>query len=137
MKDARDTVRGTRRGTGPYGTRRRRSGFTLAEVLVAIVFVSIGLFGYVSLQARLLHSNRKLQARQQPREQAQSTMEAWISQLSSNPQMTSSDANVGIYANEAGLNTLTRVRVQVTWDDENGKQRFLVESVVGKADSGW
>lgn len=116
---------------------RRRAGFTLAEVLAAILFVSIGLFGYVSLQGRILHSNRKLQARQQPREAVQTVMDGWIYSLSANPASVSADPSIAIYGNESSLATLTRVRVNVRWDDENGTQNFAVETVVGKGDADW
>lgn len=39
-------------------------GFTLIEILIAILFLSIGFFGYVALHARLLHSGQKLEERE-------------------------------------------------------------------------
>lgn len=47
--------------------RSRRSGYSLIEVMIAIVFVSIGFFGYVALHARLLHSGQRLEERERIR----------------------------------------------------------------------
>ena len=38
-------------------------GFTLAEVMVAMLFVSIAMFGYISLHMRIIHSSLTLQKR--------------------------------------------------------------------------
>ncbi len=43
---------------------RRRGGFTLAECMIALLFISIGLFAYVSLHIRLIHSGLKLDERE-------------------------------------------------------------------------
>jgi type IV pilus assembly protein PilV len=40
------------RTTNPQVARRRQSGMTLIEVLIAILLVSFGLMGFVALQAR-------------------------------------------------------------------------------------
>lgn len=42
----------------------RSTAFTLVEILIAIVFVSIGFFGYVALHSRLLHSGVRLEERE-------------------------------------------------------------------------
>lgn len=44
--------------------RRRRAGFTLAECMIALLFISIALFAYVSLHIRLIHSGLKLELRE-------------------------------------------------------------------------
>lgn len=41
----------------PTGKRRMNRGFTLIEVLVALVVISIGLLGLLALQIRTLHSS--------------------------------------------------------------------------------
>ena len=41
-----------------------RTAFSLVEILVAIVFISIGFFGYVALHGRLLHSGQQLEKRE-------------------------------------------------------------------------
>ena len=50
-------------------TRRIRDeyAFTLIEIMVAIVFISIGFFGYVALHSRLLHSGQRLEEREEIR----------------------------------------------------------------------
>lgn len=39
-------------------------GFSLAEIMIAVVFISIGFFGYVALHSRILHSGQKLEERE-------------------------------------------------------------------------
>ena len=39
----------------------RLRAFSLAEVMIAILFISIALFGYVALHSRLLYSGRRLE----------------------------------------------------------------------------
>ncbi len=48
--------------------RSRQRGFTLAECMIALLFISIGLFAYVSLHIRLIHSGLKLEVRMQHQE---------------------------------------------------------------------
>ncbi len=47
--------------------RCSNSGFSLVELMIAILFVSIGFFGYVALHARLLHSGQRLEERERIR----------------------------------------------------------------------
>lgn len=44
--------------------RRLQAGFTLAECMIALLFISIALFAYVSLHIRLIHSGLKLELRE-------------------------------------------------------------------------
>lgn len=44
--------------------QRSRRGFTLAEAMIAILFICIAFFAYVSLHIRLIHSNAKLEIRE-------------------------------------------------------------------------
>lgn len=48
--------------------RRRRPvhshAFSLVELMIAIVFIVIALFGYVALHARLLHSGQRLEEKE-------------------------------------------------------------------------
>lgn len=46
---------------------RSRHAFTLVEIMIAIVFISIGFFGYVALHSRLLHSGQRLEEREKIR----------------------------------------------------------------------
>lgn len=47
-------------------TKRSASwaGFTLIEIMIAVLFLSIGFFGYVALHSRILHSGQKLEERE-------------------------------------------------------------------------
>jgi hypothetical protein len=40
-----------------------RRAFTLAEVMIAMLFVSIAMFGYIALHMRIIHSSTTLQQR--------------------------------------------------------------------------
>ena len=46
------------------GYRKSPHGYSLVEILIAILFISIGFFGYVALHARLLHSGRRLEEKE-------------------------------------------------------------------------
>jgi prepilin-type N-terminal cleavage/methylation domain-containing protein len=46
---------------------RTPRAFTLIEIMIAILFISIGFFGYVALHSRLLHSGQKLEEREKIR----------------------------------------------------------------------
>jgi prepilin-type N-terminal cleavage/methylation domain-containing protein len=39
-------------------------GFTLIEIMIAVLFITIGFFGYVALHARILHSGQRLEERE-------------------------------------------------------------------------
>jgi len=52
----------------------RPAGFSLAEVLLATLFLSIAFFGYLALHQRLIYSNWKVETRQAPREEARSAL---------------------------------------------------------------
>lgn len=39
-------------------------GYSLIEVMIAIVFICIGFFGYVALHSRILHSGQRLEERE-------------------------------------------------------------------------
>ncbi|MEW6278207.1 MAG: prepilin-type N-terminal cleavage/methylation domain-containing protein, partial [Candidatus Eremiobacterota bacterium] len=60
---------------------RRPRGFTLAECMVAIMFISIALFGYVSLHIRLIHSGHKLQVKMVHQEAARFRLVEALSKL--------------------------------------------------------
>ncbi len=44
--------------------RTTRSGFTLIELMIAMVFILIAFFGYVALHSRILHSGQRLEERE-------------------------------------------------------------------------
>jgi len=43
---------------------RESSAYSLVEIMIAIVFISIGFFGYVALHSRILHSGQRLEERE-------------------------------------------------------------------------
>lgn len=43
------------------------SGFTLIELMIAMVFILIAFFGYVALHSRILHSGQRLEEREKIR----------------------------------------------------------------------
>ena len=43
---------------------RKNAGYSIVEIMIAILFITIGFFGYVALHARLLHSGRKLEEKE-------------------------------------------------------------------------
>lgn len=53
---------------------RRARGFSLGEVLLAILFLSIAFFGYVALHERLIYSSWRIERRQNPREDVRERM---------------------------------------------------------------
>ncbi len=106
-----------------------RRGFTLAEVLIAILFVSIALFGYVGLHIRLLYSGEKIQDREDHREQACCTMVDSLSQASTEP--TKFPDVPG------GPPGLKQVTTTVKWDDRNGPRTLQVETWAREVRWGW
>ena len=44
--------------------KRASTAFTLVEILIAILFISIGFFGYIALHSRLLHSGQRLEEKE-------------------------------------------------------------------------
>ena len=41
-----------------------KAAFSLVEIMIAILFISIGFFGYVALHARILHSGQRLEEKE-------------------------------------------------------------------------
>ncbi len=44
--------------------RPRPSAFSLIELMIAVVFITIAFFGYVALHSRILHSGQKLEEKE-------------------------------------------------------------------------
>ena len=43
---------------------KKHRAFTLVEIMIAILFISIGFFGYVALHSRILHSGQRLEEKE-------------------------------------------------------------------------
>ena len=54
--------------------RTRSRGFSLPEVLLATLFISIAFFAFAALQQRLIYSSMKTEGRNAPREAARSLL---------------------------------------------------------------
>lgn len=94
---------------------RKKRGFTLAESLVALWFVSIALFGYIALQIRLIDSNEKLVAKQEAIE----TAEVQLAQNATATRRTKDQAVYKLVPNTA----------KSSWADRNGTHDYLVDSL--------
>jgi len=70
--------------------RLRRRGFTLAECMVALLFLSIAVFGYFGLHVRLIHSAGLLENRQRHRQIVQRMLTRSVAVLARNPTATPS-----------------------------------------------
>ncbi len=57
-----------------HRSAQKSYGFTLAEVLLAVLFVSIAFFGFTSLQQRIIYSTWKTELRNEPRERCRSQL---------------------------------------------------------------
>ncbi|HEY4001934.1 MAG TPA: type II secretion system protein [Candidatus Xenobia bacterium] len=105
----------------------RKRAFTLAEVMVAIAFISIALFAYVSLQIRLMYSTFKLEVHQMKCEQAGSALAtAAGSGRTSTPAPA---ANL-----PAGLSHDAQTQ---TWTDRNGSHTYTIDTYVRPELPGW
>lgn len=112
-----------------------RRGFTLAEVMVALLFISIALFAYVSLHIRIIHSSARVEERQTHREAAQASLSTALPTLATSPE--SQPENVTVERGVLGVGQLSRVRVEVVWKDREGVQRIEATTLVGPEDASW
>ena len=60
--------------------KRKVAGFTLAEAMMAMLFISIAFFAYISLHMRIIHSNSKLEGRQAIKERVASDIAVKLAQ---------------------------------------------------------
>jgi Tfp pilus assembly protein PilV len=95
----------------------------MAELLVALLFISIGLFGYIALQIRLIDSNEKLVAKQTALQDA----EVQLSQ------------SVAAYRREEshGFPPLSPTIAKTTWSDRNGQHTYRVDTLTSPVRVGW
>lgn len=143
-----------------------RRGFTLAEVMVAMLFVSIALFGYVALHLRILHSASTLQLRHSIRRKVDLHMGVLVGKAKEDrlPKedgltplfvdsstreiitpylVASADLPGNNYEGNVTLETQTdspKVRhmvLQVDWTNQHGAQSYVVDTFHAGKDAGW
>lgn len=142
-----------------------RRGFTLAEVMVAMLFLSIAMFGYISLHMRIIHSSTTLHQRHSIRRKVDlhsgllvdkarggslppdGTYPLLIDQVTTEfltPYLVNSGdhpennygGNVSI-ATQVDAPTVKHLTVQITWQNRHGAQNYVVDTYVGAKDKGW
>ncbi len=94
---------------------RQPAGFSLAEVLLATLFLSIAFFGYLALHQRLIYSNWKVETRQGPREAARSALMDGVAAVRAG-HTRDREPVPGVAAG------LWRVRGFQTWTEQTGNQ---------------
>lgn len=95
----------------------------MAELLVALLFVSIALFGYIALQIRLIDSNEKLVSKQGALGEAEIRLAQSVTVLRRSP--------------EKGLPVLHSTVAQSVWTDRNGEHHYKVDSLTARVRAGW
>lgn len=145
---------------------RRTRGFTLAEVMVAMLFVSIAMFGYISLHMRIIHSSITLQKRQSIRRKVDLHSGLTAAQLAVNPK-SQADGTTPLFPLQAIKEMITPYLVNtddlpgaqydgkltfstpvepqglrhwvlsVDWSNRYGPQQYVTDSYVRAKDPGW
>ncbi|MBQ7568061.1 hypothetical protein IJT17_04575 [bacterium] len=90
---------------------QREAGFTLGEVLLAILYISIAFFAFAALQQRLIYSSWKIEQRTPPREACRADL---ISQEMHVRQGGKPDAAEQVPGVSPGL---YRIKAQTAWTD--------------------
>jgi Tfp pilus assembly protein PilV len=142
---------------------RKAQGFTLAEAMLAIMFISIALFGYVSLHIRIIYSGTKLESRQAMHEKVGDQLNAQIASTrvsggSANATTSSGVFNSGPYNSTGAYSTgqtipyvdesstasvnglppnLYAVNASTSWTDRNGVQNYFVDTYERQVTTGW
>lgn len=141
-----------------------KRGFTLAEVMVAMLFLSIAMFGYISLHMRILHSSTTLQVRHSIRRKvdlhiSQLLAKAHSSELADGtypllldevakemltPYLKPSGDDPGNnYTGEVQIQTqvsppnVKHLTVKIQWTNRHGPQEYVVDTYVASKDAGW
>ena len=104
----------------PTSAHSREKGFTLVEVMIAVAFVSIALFGYIALQMRLIDSNERVLLKQRAVLKAESELAQRISTKK-----------------RSATDTLTEVSASGTWTDRSGLHTYNVDGVCAGIKVGW
>lgn len=132
-----------------------KRGFTLAEVMIAILFLSIAMFGYFALHLRIIHSASTLDQRQAMRrhlERAAVTVhygpsppQTGVFPIQPNIQVTNVyapdlntayDGNVTVTV-QASPPGLYRAEYSINWENKHGRQNYLIDSYEREKDTGW
>jgi hypothetical protein len=130
-----------------------RHAFTLAEVMVALLFLSIGIFAYISLQIFILSHSNKFENSLKAQKAAQIWMNAAVYDLiylgsfdkSTLPGIPAeqlpdgltgmdiivSDAPDSLAPGPPGK-SLQNVKVLVQWDEKTGPRAYTLTSLVEK-----
>ena len=123
--------------------------FTLAELMVAIAFISIALFGYISLHLRIIHSSLRLEQHEEIRNILETAL---LRQLATSrvqdvaegetPQENVAGADltykmVKRVSRPDSSSHLKRLEADLIWHDGFGDHGFHVESYARKYQWGW
>jgi prepilin-type N-terminal cleavage/methylation domain-containing protein len=143
----------------------KRRGFTLAEVMVAILFVSIAMFGYISLHMRIIHSSTTLHLRHSIRRKVdlhsalvvgrgragqlpadgvnplfvdsvtQEFLTPYLAASGDNPE-NNYDGNITIQT-QPDAPSIKHLTVEIAWTNRHGPQSYVVDTYTGSKDKGW
>jgi Tfp pilus assembly protein PilV len=95
----------------------------MAELLVALLFVSIALFGYIALQMRLIDSNEKLVSKQTALQEAEVKLAQSVT---------------GFRRDHApGFPALSPTIAETSWTDRNGAHHYRVDTLTCSVRAGW
>ncbi len=135
--------------------KRGEAAFTLAEVMVAILFLSIAMFGYFALHLRIIHSSFTLSQRQNMRRHVEIAAAGVL--YGDIPKTGVFDLSSGVFAPSdlyaqdpddvysgnvtvsAEINPpqLYRAQYDIRWTNRHGAQNYVIDTYVGTKDTGW
>ena len=126
--------------------------FTLAELMVAIAFICIALFGYISLHLRIIHSSLRLEEHEKIRTILETALVGQLaaSRASDLPDgETNTEVTAGVGGNDLSYklskrvshpnsaSQLRKLEANLTWIDNYGDHGFHVESFARRFGWGW
>jgi Tfp pilus assembly protein PilV len=91
--------------------------------MVAMLFISIALFGYIALQMRLIDSNEKLVSKQTALQDAEVKLAQSVTAFRRD--------------NLPGFPALLRTVAETTWTDRNGSHHYQVDTLTSPVRAGW
>jgi len=133
----------------------RPRGFTLAEVMVAILFLSIAMFAYFALHLRIIHSASTLDQRQAMRRHVEratanlrygdrpppigtqplNPISALTDPATQDPnQAYQGNVTVTLQTNPPGL---YRIETSIFWNNRHGPQNYVMDTFIRDKDPGW